>query len=64
MLPLVVKRDKKLLVFDDTIEFRKGDVLYLAVFEERRASGVTHLTERGWQPAHTTSSIASTAPMN
>ena len=25
--------------------FRKGDILYLAVFEEQRASGVTHLTD-------------------
>jgi NhaP-type Na+/H+ or K+/H+ antiporter len=63
LLPLVVKRDRRLLVFDDRIEFRYGDILYIAVFAEQRAAGMAHLSARGWEPQLQTSPIASAAPM-
>jgi NhaP-type Na+/H+ or K+/H+ antiporter len=63
LLPLVVKRDDKLRIFDENIVFRSGDVLYVAVFEEQRQAGEAHLTARGWRPRPGTSPLPSPGAM-
>lgn len=54
LLPLVVKRDKKLRVVDGSLDFHKNDILYIAIFADHRDTGVDYLQRHGWTPTGTT----------
>lgn len=50
VLPIAVRRRERVRLVDDATEFRKGDVLIAAVFQERRDQAVAWFREHGWEP--------------
>ncbi len=49
LLPLVVRRGKRILPMDDEVVFRKDDELLALMLEETRARTVEWMFRRGWQ---------------
>jgi Trk K+ transport system NAD-binding subunit len=49
LLPFAVRRGGKIRPLDESTLFRRGDELYAAIFEERRALATDHLQSCGWE---------------
>ncbi len=50
VLPIAVRRRERVRVVDDRTEFKRGDVLFAAVFEERREQAEAWFREHGFAP--------------
>lgn len=50
ILPLAVRRGKKLVLVDETTEFRQDDEIFVVVSLEREAEYQDWLRQRGWEP--------------
>jgi Trk K+ transport system NAD-binding subunit len=50
VLPIALRRRGRVEMVDDRTEFKRGDVVILAVHEERRAQAETWFAERGFAP--------------
>ncbi len=50
LLPLAVRRGKKILPVDEQLAYQKEDELFVIILNERRAQAAEWLRARGWQP--------------
>ncbi|MFQ5600097.1 MAG: cation:proton antiporter [Candidatus Krumholzibacteriia bacterium] len=51
LLPLAVRRGKKVHPMDEESSFKKQDQLYVVIFDEKREQGCDWLRAHGWEPA-------------
>jgi NhaP-type Na+/H+ or K+/H+ antiporter len=51
VLPIAVRRRDRVRLVDDRTDFRTGDRLIAAVFQERRDQAESWFREHGWEPA-------------
>jgi hypothetical protein len=49
-LPLIVQRDKKTMIMDESVELEQGDRLVVLIYLERQEEADRWLREHGWTP--------------